>query len=233
MVGIVLTLPTPQGSMLPNELLRITYWGVLLQCLQCKSKKVKNKTVYYEETMESQHLIFWPGSQEGPLLHCKIGAESEGNNQPGPLASAICKWHILQSILSNKLINKETIIQTNAKWSQSLIPYAQLHLWDSVLKELVINSPPLHPSALTLSSWHGCKKHASLYKHKRTSVSVITAFTVVKTSHLNKRKNTFLSFNETTHSALLNYHINLVNFTNKYTYRQLSIIWGQINWFAE
>jgi hypothetical protein len=31
-------------------------------------KKVENKTVYYEETVECRHLIFWPENQR--RIHC-------------------------------------------------------------------------------------------------------------------------------------------------------------------
>jgi hypothetical protein len=43
---------------------------------------VRNKTAFSKETAECLHLIFWSGSQEGPLPYCKIGAD---NNRPVPL----------------------------------------------------------------------------------------------------------------------------------------------------
>jgi hypothetical protein len=44
-------------------------------------KKLENKIVYYKETVECRHLIFWPQSQErGPMPYCKTGAKSEGYN---------------------------------------------------------------------------------------------------------------------------------------------------------
>jgi hypothetical protein len=51
---------------------------------------MKNKIVYYEETVVCQHLIFWPGSQR--RINCHT-AKPEGDKQP----SAPCYADVLGS----------------------------------------------------------------------------------------------------------------------------------------
>lgn len=71
--------------MLPTELSQSTYQRILLQRLQHRSVKVKNKTVFKRNyCVLTPDILAWK-SEERPLSHCKIGAESDSNNQPGPL----------------------------------------------------------------------------------------------------------------------------------------------------
>jgi hypothetical protein len=67
LVGIIPGSPMPQVSTLPTELPQTTDQRILLQCLQHKSAKVKNKTVYYEERVECQYL--WPENQRRVHSH--------------------------------------------------------------------------------------------------------------------------------------------------------------------
>jgi hypothetical protein len=42
--------------------------ALLFRDFEVTVKKLENKVVYYKETVGSQHLIFWPGSQR--RVHC-------------------------------------------------------------------------------------------------------------------------------------------------------------------
>jgi hypothetical protein len=44
-------------------------WNNALVRRQLMVKKLENKIVYYKETVECQHLIFWPGSQGSIRCH--------------------------------------------------------------------------------------------------------------------------------------------------------------------
>jgi hypothetical protein len=59
-------------------------------------KKVENKTVYYKETVEGRHLIFWSGSQR--RVHCDT-TEPEGFSVPGLLVSVcVCVCVLLRTV---------------------------------------------------------------------------------------------------------------------------------------
>jgi hypothetical protein len=75
---IVPMLLVKRVSMLPTEQLQITYHTALLCGMQCKSVKMKNKIVYYEEIAECWHLIFRLESQR--RVWCNI-AKLEQNRR--------------------------------------------------------------------------------------------------------------------------------------------------------
>jgi hypothetical protein len=79
---------TPYVSTLPPVLSLTIRKFYILQEYEVTLKKVKNKTAFSKETVGCLHLIILGRkSDDGPLPHCKTGAELEGNNQPGPLVS--------------------------------------------------------------------------------------------------------------------------------------------------
>jgi hypothetical protein len=67
-VGIIPGLPLLQVRSLLTELPQISKCKFLLRCSQCKSVKVKNKIVYYEEIVTCRHLILWPEKSDGGPL---------------------------------------------------------------------------------------------------------------------------------------------------------------------
>jgi hypothetical protein len=84
---------------------------------------VKNKVAYYKETVECRHRK----SEEGALPYCRTGAESEGNNRPGPLVNAklstrtrlldvILGWEPTQRCKYNTKTNLKALECGNVDW---------------------------------------------------------------------------------------------------------------------
>jgi uncharacterized membrane protein len=70
-----------EASTQPTKLLWATKDFVFYKTCEVTVKKVENKIVYYRETVECQHLIFWAGSQRGRVQCHTAKSEPNWNDQ--------------------------------------------------------------------------------------------------------------------------------------------------------
>jgi hypothetical protein len=70
-------------------------WCTWKELVLCKTytvigKNVLSKSVYYKQTMECLHLIFWPETEKRVCYHvAKLEPNRDGYSRPGPLISTV------------------------------------------------------------------------------------------------------------------------------------------------
>jgi hypothetical protein len=62
--------------------------------------------------VKNKIVILTSKSKDGVLPYCKTGAESDGNNQPGPLVSSAANW--------NSMVSDLLLIAFSNKWTYLL-----------------------------------------------------------------------------------------------------------------